>query len=194
MGEQPGNLEELLDRIGQAAEERDRVSLGEIVATVGRGSFGSLLLLAGVITVSPLSGIPGMPTLMGLFVILVAGQMLCGREHFWLPGWLVRRSVKRSRVDKALRWLRRPARFIDRGLKPRLDPMLRRPGLLLIALVCTAIGFTMPPMEIIPFTVNGAGAAITIFGLALIARDGLLALAALALAGLLFGLVFYRVL
>jgi hypothetical protein len=41
------------------------------------------------------------------------------------------------------------------------------------------ISLAMPVMEVIPFSASGAGAALTAFGLALIARDGLTALFAL---------------
>ncbi len=46
-------------------------------------------------------------------------------------------------------------------------------------------------MELVPFSANGAGAVLTGFGLALIARDGLVALVALALAMLTGGIVGY---
>ncbi|MEC7815327.1 MAG: exopolysaccharide biosynthesis protein, partial [Pseudomonadota bacterium] len=38
-------------------------------------------------------------------------------------------------------------------------------------------------MEFIPFSANGAGLALMAFGLAIVARDGLLALLALAFTG-----------
>ncbi len=47
-----------------------------------------------------------------------------------------------------------------------------------IAIACIVIGIAMPAMEIVPFSANGAGAALTAFGLSLIANDGLLALLA----------------
>lgn len=46
-------------------------------------------------------------------------------------------------------------------------------------------------MELVPFSANGAGAALTLFGLGLIAREGLLVLVALALTVATFGLVAY---
>ena len=39
-------------------------------------------------------------------------------------------------------------------------------------------------MEVVPFSANGAGIVLTIFGLSLIARDGLLALIAFVLTGI----------
>jgi hypothetical protein len=49
------NLNELLERFRRASQERDSVSLGAIVNAVGRSSFGPLLLLAGLITLSPVA-------------------------------------------------------------------------------------------------------------------------------------------
>jgi hypothetical protein len=182
------NLEQLLDRIADAARDHDQVSLDGIVESVGRRSFGPLLLLAGVITVSPLSGIPGMPTTMGVFTMLIGVQLLSGRESFWLPGWLLRRSVGRNRLETALKWMRPPARFIDRFLRPRLAVLLHGAGNYAIALICTLMAATMPFMEVVPFSVNGVGAALATFGVALIANDGLVALIAFTFTILTFGL------
>jgi hypothetical protein len=194
--QEPDNLEQLLDRLEPVAhDERPQVSLGALVQQVGRRSFGVLLLLAGLITLAPVIGdIPGVPTLMALLVLLTAAQLLWRRPCVWLPGWLVRRSVKQRKVDKALGWMRRPARAVDRLLRPRLHALVENGGLYGIAATCLAIGLMMPPMELVPFSANGAGAALTAFGLALIARDGLLALvayvvlAATVVAVLYFGL------
>jgi hypothetical protein len=185
------NLEQLLDRIAQAATDRDRVSIGSIVESVGRKSFGPLLLLAGVLTVSPLSGIPGMPTTMGVFTLLIAIQLLVGREYFWLPAWLLKRSVTRKRLETALKWMRPPARQIDRFLRPRLSALLHGPGNYAIAIVCTLMAVTMPFMEVVPFSVNGIGAALATFGVSLIADDGLVALLAFMLTSLAIGLLVY---
>jgi hypothetical protein len=108
------NLEQLLDRVSEAAHDGDRVSLGAILEVVGRRSFGPLLLVAGLVTLAPIIGdIPGMPTIMAVLVLLIAGQLLFRREHFWLPHWLLKRSVAQDKLHKALTWLRPPARFID---------------------------------------------------------------------------------
>lgn len=184
------NLEQLLDRIAEAARDRERVTLDEIIESVGRRSFGPLLLLAGVLTVSPLSGIPGMPTTMGIFTMLIGSQLLLGRKYFWLPRWLLKRSVARNRLEKALKWLRPPARYIDRLLRPRLAFMLQGPGIYAIALICTMMAVTMPFMEVVPFSVNGVGAALATFGVAMIANDGLVVLIAFTFTILSFGLFF----
>ena len=93
--------------------DKDAVTLGALIDEIGTRSFGPLLLLAGLVTVMPIVGdIPGVPTVMALLVLLVAGQLLLGREHFWLPRWVLDRRVRRDRLVRALGWLRRPARWV----------------------------------------------------------------------------------
>ncbi|GHC30602.1 exopolysaccharide biosynthesis protein [Aidingimonas halophila] len=171
------SIEDLLDCLDGADHDGGRTSVDHILSAVGRRSFGPLLLLAGLITLAPVIGdIPGVPTLMAVLVVLVAIQLLLGRDHFWLPAWLLDRSLARDKLDRAVAWMRKPARAIDRVLHPRLRFLTQGLGALGISVMCILIALAMPPMEIIPFTANGAGLALTVFGLALIANDGLMAL------------------
>ena len=177
--EEISDLTQLLDRVSAVASENEQLSLGSIVDRLGQRSFGPLLLLSGVITLAPLVGdIPGVPTVLALLVLLVAAQLLIGRDRLWLPNWLLARSVASDKVERGLGWLRRPARAIDRLLRPRLTVLTGWVGGRAIALGCIVIALAMPPMELVPFSANGAGLALTAFGLGLIARDGLLALLA----------------
>lgn len=189
--EEPTDLEQMLDRIEQAGREGGpRTSLGSVVSAVGRRSFGPLLLVPGVITLMPIVGdIPGVPTLMALLVLVVAVQLLLGRRHFWLPETLLKRSVDSAKVRKSVQWSRKPARFVDRLFRPRLEVFTRGAGIYAVALVCVFIALAMPPMEVVPFSANGAGLALMLFGLALMAHDGVMALVALALTVVTLGLV-----
>jgi hypothetical protein len=187
------NLQQLLAHMRRGPRGHDRVSVSDLMQAVGSRSFGPLLLVAGLVTLSPVGDVPGVPTIMAAFVFLVAGQLLLGRESFWLPRWLLRRSVARKKFNKAIDWMRRPATWVDRLLRPRLVRLTRGEGRYAIAATCVAIALAMPPMELVPFTASVAGLALTAFGLALIAEDGLFALASfvltsLALAWLLSGL------
>lgn len=173
------NLEQLLGRMALAAKAGGQVSLDDVLEVVGRRSFGPLLLVPGIVTVSPLVGdIPGVPVLMGVFIIVVAVQVLMKRPSFWLPGWLLRRSVKSATLKKAVTKLKKPARFIDRLIKPRLALLTGPVSAHLMAVCCILIAAATPAMELIPTSANWAGVAIIFFGLALIADDGLLALLA----------------
>lgn len=196
MSKELKSLEQLLDQIENATEEKgEQVSLDIIIDAVGRRSFGPLLLVAGLITLAPLVGdIPGVPTTMGIFVLLVGGQLLFRREHFWLPRWMRERSLSNDKMYKGLKWMRKPARFLDRWLHARLAIFIQGTAVYIIAVVCIAIAAVMPVMEVIPFSANVAGAALTAFGLSLITRDGLVALVAFIFSAGTFGLVIYNIL
>lgn len=133
--------------------------------------------------------VPGVPTTMGLLVVLTAVQALVGREELWLPGWLARRSVGAEGVRKAVGWLRPAARVVDGVVTRRLDALVGTGGDRALAVLCLLVGAAMPAMELVPFSANLGGLVLTLVGLAWIARDGALAalllLAAAAGAGLL---------
>lgn len=191
--QEPSNLEQVLERISHADSDTDgdKVSLGAILHEIENRSFGSLLLLAGLITFIPITG---ESVLMGVFVLLIAGQMLFRHRHFWLPRRLLRLSIKQDTLCKFLDRLKPPARFVDRLLRPRLTLLVRGAGAYMIAVVCTAIALVMPAMELVPFSAYSAALVLCLFGLALIGRDGLLALIALTVTILSAVLVAYKVL
>ncbi len=176
VNEAPRNLGDLLQRISQVAADRDDVYLVTIMEALGTRSFGPVLLLIGVILVSPLSGLPGMPTTMGVGLALISLQLLLGREAFWLPRWLLNRYVPSDRLQRALQWLDRPARFIDWWLRPRLPMLASNSGAMFIAVICLLLALAMPMMELVPFSATAAGLAVVAFGLALVAIDGLFVL------------------
>jgi len=174
------SLQQLLDRIREIDHAHDPVHLETILQAIGRRSFGPIILLTGLITLAPLIGdIPGVPSLMAVLVLLTAGQLLLGRKTFWLPQFMLQRSIPHARLHRALDWLEKPVHFVDRFFHPRLELITHGHGALVIAVACVCIALTMPALEFIPFSANLAGAALTAFGLALIARDGYLALFAL---------------
>lgn len=175
---QIASLEDLLDRIADAEAKTERVSIGDILDAVGRRSFGPLLLFTGLVTLSPVGDIPGVPSVIAVVVLTIGVQALAGRNQFWLPDWLLKVSVARRRVETSVRFLRKPARFVDHLSRPRLQVFTYGPATYAIAMACLAIALAMPPMEVVPFTASGAGTALTAFGLALVAHDGLLAILA----------------
>lgn len=188
--EQVSSVTELLDRVDAAAKSHPRPSIGDVLDEVGDRSFGPVLLLAGLVMLAPVIGdIPGVPVLMGLLVILVAGQFLLRRDHLWFPDWLLRRAASPDKVRTGVRWMRPVGRFLDRWSKPRLTPMVHGAGLVVILVTCVVIAAATPVMEVVPFSANVAGAAITAYGLALIVSDGLVAVLAIAFSAGAFALI-----
>ncbi len=181
---EPHNLIELLDTIEAIETPSGKLRFGEVLDATGRRSFGPLLLLAGLVTLAPvISGIPGVPSLMGFFTFLVCGQLLIGRHTFWLPAWLRNRQLSRDKVHRGLGWMRKPSRLIDRLIQHRISFMTGTRGIQMTALACFVLSVAMPPMELVPLTVNIAGVALTLFGLAIMASDGLLSILAFLVTG-----------
>lgn len=188
------NLEQLFNHIATLANENGEVSLGIVVESVGSRSFGPLLLVIGLTLTSPLSGIPGMASVSAAFILLIGVQLLLGRHYFWLPHWLLNRSLSKKQVLAALRWIMPPARVVDRLTRPRLTFLVSRTGAYLTALFCVCIAVVMPMFELVPFSASAVGVALAALGLALVAHDGLLALIAFCVIGATFGLAVVNIL
>lgn len=180
--QQPMRLQELMDVIASAGSG-EQVSVGDIMDKIGTRSFGALLLAPSLLVVTPLSGIPGVPTTASIIIILICLQYLSGRRTIWLPRWILRAKVGRPRLDRAMASAKPVARVIDKVIRPRLGFLINRVTFALVALVCAALALTMPPLEILPFVSTTTAFIITLFALSILVRDGLLALIALAITG-----------
>ena len=168
----PGALGRLIDRI-RPSDDEDRILVHDLLARMGERSFAPVILLPALILVSPLSGIPGAPTLGMLLIVTVTVQALFGRQHPWLPGFVMRRSVSARKLARALDWLARPVGFIDRNSRNRwrlltVAPLDRLP---LLAILVTALPW--PLLEPIPMVTTLGATAVSLFAIGLLLRDGL---------------------
>lgn len=180
MERQPENLSEMLGGISRCAEQADRVKVDDIMDAVGGRSFGPLLLLAGIFVSAPgIADIPGVPTVIGLFILTISVQLIFGNDHFWLPRWLLERTIRSEKVLRMTgsKWVKKPAAFIDRLLKARLRVLTGRPAMVAIATMTAVTMLVMPLTEVVPLSANVVGAGAIAFGLSLIAKDGVMALA-----------------
>ena len=177
-------LHQVMERV-QSAGEGDKVSVRDMLEAVGPRSFGPVLLVPAMIILTPVSGIPTVPSIGAVIICLIALQLLCGRHSIWLPRWLLKMSLQRTTLNRAARFINPLARGVDRCLKPRLQCFVRRPFTQVIALLCILVAATMPVLEPFPFMASTAAAVICIYALALVAHDGLLALIALLLTAVL---------
>lgn len=174
--EEVHSIHALLDQVESVSENSEKISLGMVLDAVGEHSFAPLLLITGLIMLAPgPADIPGVPVILGLFVIGIAIQPLMRHEHIWVPRWMEKREISSRRAKKMVGWLRRPAGWIDHVIKQRYTWLVDHAGVSVIAVACILIAASTPVLEFVPFSANLAGAAITAFGLALLARDGLLA-------------------
>lgn len=182
MSNEPHSIEDVLEGIEDLGERRDKVCVGDALDEFGRRSFGPILLLLPLIELSPIGGIPAVPTFLALMIALIAGQLAFGRDHVWLPRFVERRAVDGDKLARAAHRLDGTATRIDGWFHGRLKWLTQGLWPRIAALVVIALCCTVPPLELIPFASSAPMIAIAAFGLALMVRDGLLMLIAFALS------------
>lgn len=175
--------DDLLDEIDDLAAQNSHVSLGGLVGRIGHRGFGPLLFAPAIVVVPPLGAIPGVPSLFALVIALIAVQVLMGRRSIWMPGVVEARNVAADRVAQAVAKARPAAARMDRWFGHRLTWLVRRPAKIAAAAAVLGLCAIVPPLEIIPFAATVPMLAIALIGLAFTARDGVLMLAGLCLAG-----------
>ena len=188
----PAHLSAILDALDRAAN-RQRVTVQMILKELGERSFAPLLLVPALLLVSPLSGIPGVPTVGSIVMGLIVVQSLVGRQHIWLPDMLMRRHVSGKRLLRSVSWIRKPAAWVDRHTRRRLSWLTRWPLKLIPLLIALAICAVLPLLELLPFVTSTGAFAITLFAIGILTRDGLFVLAGFAFTGSLAGLAVYLV-
>ncbi len=169
----PKGVTDILDRLDELASSGDNVSLGGVVEALGRRSYGPFLIILPLIDISPIGAVPGLPTAMAALIILIAGQLLFGRKHLWLPGFVERRSISSAKVAKAARKMRPVAQRMDRWFHGRLPILTNGRFVRAAAGAIILLALTVPPLELVPLATTAPMAAIAAFGLALVVRDGL---------------------
>lgn len=195
----PQNLVEVIDamRAAAAAGEAEagpddgEVTVRDILRHVGDRSFAPTLLVPALILVSPLSGIPGLPTIGSILVVLIALQALFGHSHVWLPEFLMRRKVAAHRLDGALNYLERPASWVDRHSHGRWRLMSLRPVRILTLITILLVAVTWPLLELLPLVTSIGAFAVSLFAIGLFTRDGVYTAAGFVFVGCLVATFFY---
>jgi hypothetical protein len=176
----------LSQRLAQIEHEpgRDRLTFSELAARLESSAWGGLLLIFAAVNVLPLP--PGTSVFFALPLMVVSAQMVFGRTSPWFPARIDRRGVKKQelrRLTDKLEWVELR---IERILKPRLPGLTGPTATRIIGAICFLLA--MVAAIPIPLFHVAPAAAIALFGLALIYRDGALVIVA-AIAGVLSVLV-----
>ena len=177
------NLHGLLEELETAATagRAEEISVKQLRDAVGRRSFAPLLLIASLLGFTPIGVVPGVPTILAIFVILVAGQVAVGRHSLWVPSVLLNLQIERRNLQKATNALKPFARAVDRIIRPRMSFLTEPPYSSAMAVTCVLMALTVPPFELVPLVDVPLWGAMVAFSLALFAHDGVLAIIASAL-------------
>lgn len=170
------NLSGVLDEIAQKADHDETpasLTLGEVFDSVGRRSYGPLLLVIGLFAISPATVLPGMTWFAAALTLLVAGQMALGMKRIWLPARALAASLPRAAVQAGVEKARPWARRVDSVLKPRLMFLSKPPFVNLVAVFCILAALVTFPLGLIPLAPLAPGIAVVLLGLGMTAHDGL---------------------
>jgi hypothetical protein len=170
----PDNLTGVMDRIEEGTEGQDAVRVEDLFEAFSGRLFGPLLVLPGLLLLTPLGGVPLLPAGVGVFVALLSVQRVFGRKEPWVPQKLRERSMERERVVKAFAKARPWTKRVDRVLRPRVTVLTEGRAEVFAAVLATVLGLSIPVVGLVPLAALAPGAGIALIGLALIARDGVL--------------------
>jgi hypothetical protein len=172
----------LSQRLAQIVAEPgpDRLSFSELAAQLHARAWGGLLFLFAAINLLPLP--PGTSVFFAIPLLLVSAQMVIGRETPWFPARVDRRGVTKLELQRLVGKIEWLELRVERIFKPRLAKLTGPNAARLIGVVCffLALVAAIP----VPLFHMAPAAAIVLFGLALIYRDGALVIGA-AVAGVL---------
>ncbi|MBX7484003.1 exopolysaccharide biosynthesis protein [Qipengyuania qiaonensis] len=188
---EPFSVTDVLRELDELASHGDQVRVADVLDDFGGRSFGPFIMIPALLEITPVGGIPGVPTVLALFISLIAGQLLVGRDHVWMPQVVQQRAVGSRKLHKAVRKLRGLASFLDRYSEGRLEGLTEGPVIRLVALIVIALCCTVPPLEFLPFASSIPMLAIAVLGMALTVRDGALVLGSLVFTGIATALGIY---
>jgi hypothetical protein len=177
---EPESVQDVLECVEEAGSEGGRASIADIVDRIGDGAFPPLMLVPALAIISPVSAIFGVASVCGMMIATIAAQMALGRQTVWLPPFLLRLSISARNIDRIVGWFNQPARFIDRLTGRRLTILVEPPMTRIWATLCLLLALVIPLFELVPMSATIIALAIALFALAMLARDGLLALGGLA--------------
>lgn len=171
--QQPVSLSQRLATI-IASTGPDRLSFTELAAQLHARAWGGLLLIFASINLLPLP--PGTSVFFAIPLLLVSGQMVFGRASPWFPRRIDRRGVTKQELQRLISKMEWVELRVERVFKPRLPGLTGPAAARLIGMVCffLALIAAIP----IPLFHMAPAAAIVLFGLSLIYRDGALVIVA----------------
>lgn len=164
-----------------AAQPSERLTVEDILAVLRDRAFALLVVLLGLPNCLPMP--PPIPLVCGLLLALVALQIAFGRPTPWLPAALLRRSIAKVDIERAVTRALPIFRRLERFSRPRMSLFdsgfaFRLMGVLLLILALGLL-FAPPFVGQIPL-----GFAVCLVGLGLVERDGIVVLGGLAIGGL----------
>ena len=176
------NLARLLRRLADDGAEQG-LTLHEIRDRLDERAYGLLILILAIPCLVP--GLYGVPQVVGLVIILLAAQLLVGREEPWLPQWVLKLRAKASWLKAMADFAEQRLGWIDRFSRPRLSAFASGAGEKLAALFMILATLTI----VLPLTNTIPSVALSLLAVGLIQRDGLFVIGGAVVATAWIGLL-----
>jgi len=186
-------VEDAIDSIEDAANG-DSVALGDLLDRFEDRPLGFILLVFGLLNALPVIGaIPFLPTVSAIVILAtIFHHVAGGQAHFWAPDRLRRQEVSAKTVGSVLDRVHPIAAWVDRQLEDRaavlVDGTLARSA---ICLVAGGLALAMMALSLVPGLAGVPALGIMVLGLALMGRDGLVALLGYLFAAASLGALVY---
>lgn len=172
----PDGLADMLDELSyniNRDSDLNGIRLGVLLSAVGRRSYGPLLLLLGLIAVSPLTALPFTTSIVAAITLLIASQMALGLKRPWLPKRILDIRIPRKAFFAFLDRARPVVERADGVLIHERWTFMTVPLFVNVVALCVcAAALITFPLSLIPFAPFAPGIAIVLFGLGMTARDG----------------------
>ena len=151
----------------------DTTQFGELVDAVEERGYGPLIMVLSAFVMLPTGAIPGVPAVIGLALLLIAAQLLWGRDAPWLPERLRKFDMDNDKLKQAVETARPWAKRVSSVVRPRLSVLTNGPlANRAISLCVVLASLAMIPLGFIPFVPMALGLALFLLGLGMTARDG----------------------
>lgn len=175
----PERTSEVLLELTQG--EGERVTFREILAGLRHRVFGFTLLIFALPCSLPMP--PGIPTVCGLALVIIALNMIAARQRLWLPSAIADKSIARADLNRMVGRLIPYLAKLEKVCKPRFAIVTDTVGKILIGIVILALGFIM--ILPIPFLGNmPPGFAASVIAIGMTERDGLIVLIGAAISAI----------
>jgi len=153
--------------------ESERVTIAEILDTLDNRAFGLATLLFAIPSVIPMP--PGVPTVVGIALLIVSLQMVIGRQELWLPKILSKQGFSRKSLVAGFEKIKPQLEFIEKFAKPRLLVLTGKAATVVIGVII----LIMAVILILPLPPGGnfpPALACAVLGMGLVERDGIIVL------------------
>ena len=151
--------------------EQEQITVGEIAGALDARAFGLSTLLFSIPSLLPMP--PGLPTVVGVALLIVSIQMVMGREELWLPRFLSQRALPRKMLEDGFRKILPQLEMAERLARPRLLFLTGRAATVGVGLVVLFMAIVL----ILPLPPGGnfpPALACAVLGLGLAERDGII--------------------